>query len=58
MVESTDRKHARWDLIPAESKHYARAAVLETLIDRWVHDLQRRGYEVPPARGGDYLKGN
>jgi polyphosphate kinase 2 (PPK2 family) len=58
MVATTDKKHARWDLIPAESKHYARAAVLETLIDRWVHDLQRRGYDVPPARGGDYLKGN
>jgi polyphosphate kinase 2 (PPK2 family) len=58
MVATTDKKHARWDLIPAESKHYARVAVLETLIDRWVHDLQRRGYEVPPARAGDYLKGN
>lgn len=58
MVASTDIKHAHWDLIPAESKHYARVAVLETLIDRWVHDLQRRGYEVPAARAGDYLKGN
>jgi polyphosphate kinase 2 (PPK2 family) len=56
MVEMTDRPHAHWDLIPAENKHFARVAVLETLIDRWVHDLGRRGYEVPAPREGDYLK--
>jgi polyphosphate kinase 2 (PPK2 family) len=56
MVETTDAKHARWNLIPAESKYYARAAVLETLIDRWSHDLERHGHEVPPPRKGDYLK--
>jgi polyphosphate kinase 2 (PPK2 family) len=54
-VEMTDQSHAHWDLIPAESKHYARVAVLETLIDRWVHDLERRGLKVPKARAGDYL---
>jgi AMP-polyphosphate phosphotransferase len=57
MVETTDQKHAPWNLIPAESKHYARVAVLETLIDRWVHDLQRHGHEVPAPRKGDYLGG-
>ncbi|MEO9180321.1 MAG: hypothetical protein ABI298_01570, partial [Acidimicrobiales bacterium] len=56
MVEMTDRPHAHWDLIPAESKRYARAAILETLIDRWVHDLERRGSVVPDAHKGDYLK--
>jgi polyphosphate kinase 2 (PPK2 family) len=55
LVETTDRPHAHWDLIPAESKHYARVAVLETLIDRWTHDLERRGLKVPKARAGDYL---
>ncbi len=55
MVEMTDKSHAHWDLIPAESKHYARVAVLETLIDRWVHDLERRGLTVPKPRAGDYL---
>ena len=49
-------KHARWDLIPAESKHYARATVLETLIERWVHDLERHGHDVPPPREGDFLR--
>jgi polyphosphate kinase 2 (PPK2 family) len=55
MVDSTDEKHARWELIPAESKHYGRVAVLETLIDRWVHDLERHGHEVPPPHGGNLL---
>ena len=56
MIETTDEKHARWNLIPAESKYYARVAVLETLIDRWAHDLERHGHEVPPPHKGDYLK--
>ena len=33
----------------------ARVAVLETLIQRWTHDLERRGHEVPAARSGDFL---
>lgn len=55
MVEWTDHAHARWDLIAAEDKHYARAAVIETIIERWTHDLERRGIELPPSRGEDYL---
>ena len=55
MVETTDKSHAHWDLIPADSKHYARVAVLETLIERWTHYLERRGLKVPKARSGDYL---
>ena len=55
MVDSTDHAHAHWDLIAAEDKHYARVAVLETLSNRWVHDLERRGLDVPPAQDGDYL---
>jgi AMP-polyphosphate phosphotransferase len=55
MISSTDQPHARWDLIAAENKPFARAKALETLVDRWVHDLERRGYEVPKSRGGDYL---
>jgi len=35
MVEMTDQPNARWDLIAAEDKRYARVAVLETLIHRW-----------------------
>ena len=55
ILDVTDQPHARWDLISGEDKHYARVAVLETLIDRWVHDLTRRGLKVPESRGEDYL---
>jgi polyphosphate kinase 2 (PPK2 family) len=55
MVEMTDRPHAHWDLIAAEDKRYARVKVLETLIHRWEHDLERRGLNVPAPRHGDYL---
>jgi polyphosphate kinase 2 (PPK2 family) len=56
MVEMTDQPNAHWDLIAAEDKRYARVAVLETLIDRWEADLERRGFVVPVPREGDYLK--
>jgi len=55
LLDATDQPHAHWDLISGEDKPYARATVLETLIARWEHDLTRRGIEVPPARGDDYL---
>jgi polyphosphate kinase 2 (PPK2 family) len=56
MLDTTDHSHAHWDLIAAENKHFARVAVLETLVDRWIHDLERRGIKVPKARSGDYLR--
>ncbi len=55
MLEWTDHAHAHWDLIAAEDKHFARATVLEKIVDRWVHDLDRRGLKVPEPRDGDYL---
>ena len=54
-VDATDHHHAHWDLIPAENKHYARAKVLETVIERWSKDLERHGITLPPSRGEDYL---
>ncbi len=56
MISTTDHRHAHWDLIAAEDKHFARVAVLETLVDRWVHDLERRDYRVPQPIAGDYLR--
>ena len=55
MVEWTDHPHAHWDLVAAEDKRFARVYVLETLIKRWEHDLQRRGFEVPASHGTNYL---
>ncbi len=56
VINWTDHPHAHWDLIAAENKHYARVAVLETLIERWTHDLTQRGIPVPAPHGGDYLR--
>jgi len=56
MVKTTDQTHARWNLIAAEDKHYARATILETLIRRWSRDLARHGHPVPPPAGASYLR--
>jgi len=56
MIEATDHEHARWDLVAANSKHYARVHVLETLNRRIEHALENWGYTVPPSRGADYLE--
>jgi polyphosphate kinase 2 (PPK2 family) len=45
--ERTDAKHARWHIVPAESKHYARVHVLEVVIDAIERALRRQGMKVP-----------
>ena len=40
--------HARWHLIPAESKRYARVAVIEAVISEIEAGMERHGME-PPA---------
>jgi AMP-polyphosphate phosphotransferase len=55
MIQWTDHSHAHWDLVAAEDKRFARVFVLETLIKRWEHDLERRGFSVPPSHGTNYL---
>ncbi len=40
--------HARWHLIPAESKRYARVAVLDTVIEEIEAGMRRHGMEPPP----------
>jgi polyphosphate kinase 2 (PPK2 family) len=47
MFERTDAKHARWHLVPAESKHYARVYVLETVNREIERALRRWGMELP-----------
>ncbi len=56
MFETTDHGHAHWDVIAAEDKHFARVSVLETLIERWEHDLKRREIPIPESHDDDYLK--
>ena len=55
VIDWTDHSHAHWDLVAGEDKRFARVYVLETLIKRWEHDLERRGFEVPPSHGTNYL---
>ena len=43
MFEHTDSKHAPWHIVPAESKHYARVHVIETVIAAIEAGLERHG---------------
>jgi AMP-polyphosphate phosphotransferase len=47
MFERTDVEHARWHLVAAESKHFARVRVLETVVDTIERVLRRQGMNVP-----------
>ncbi len=49
MLKRTDHAPAPWDLIAAESKHYARVKVLETVIERIVRLAPKRGFAISPA---------
>ena len=55
MLEWTDHSHAHWDLVAAEDKRFARVFILEILIKRWEHDLERRGFTLPVSHGTNYL---
>jgi polyphosphate kinase 2 (PPK2 family) len=48
MLGLTDHPLGPWDVISAESKRYARVAVLETVIDRVEQGMRREGVEPPP----------
>jgi polyphosphate kinase 2 (PPK2 family) len=48
MVERTDHELARWELVEADSKRYARVKVLETVIREMEDGMRERGFE-PPA---------
>jgi len=56
VLDATDQPHAHWDLIAGDNKPFARVAVLETLIARWTHDLERRGVTVPSPLDADFLR--
>jgi polyphosphate kinase 2 (PPK2 family) len=43
MLQRTDRPHAPWHVIPAESKPYARAAVVETVLQALQAGLRANG---------------
>lgn len=43
MLRETDHPHAPWTLVPAESKPYARVAVIETVIDALERGMRAAG---------------
>ena len=47
MVAETSRDFAPWTLVEAESKHYARVKVIETVIAAIEAGMRRHGMEVP-----------
>ncbi len=47
MVDQTDTADAPWDLVPAESKRWARVAVLETAIARIERRCAELGFALP-----------
>jgi polyphosphate kinase 2 (PPK2 family) len=48
VAQTSVEPHAVWHLIPGESKHYARVAVVETVISEIEEGMRRHGIE-PPA---------
>lgn len=51
MVTETDSGHAPWHLIPADSKRWARVAVIETVIHQIETRCDEQGFRLPPPIG-------
>ncbi|MFI7599818.1 polyphosphate kinase 2 family protein [Actinoplanes sp. NPDC049681] len=49
MLERTDRARARWQVVPGDSKHYARLAVVEHVCHLVEEELTARGYDITEA---------
>jgi AMP-polyphosphate phosphotransferase len=47
MLDETDRPNAPWTLVEADSKHYARVKVIETVIAAIEDGMRRHGLKVP-----------
>ena len=48
MLDRTDRRRARWHLVAAESKRYARVQVVRTVNEEIEAGMRRWGQEPPP----------
>jgi AMP-polyphosphate phosphotransferase len=55
MLKRTDHDGAPWHIVPAESKHYARVNVVETVIRRLEEGLKNKGITVPPTAQAELL---
>ncbi len=54
MLARTDTNFAPWSVIPAESKHYARLAVINEVISRLEAGMRAAGIDPPESRGRDF----
>lgn len=48
MLSRTDHPHARWHLVAAESKRYARVRVIGVVNEEIEAGMRRWGQEPPP----------
>jgi polyphosphate kinase 2 (PPK2 family) len=55
MLSRTDHPRARWHVVPAEDKHFARVKVVETVVHSLEHGLTRAGVTVPPESEAELL---
>ena len=55
MLSRTDHSRARWHVVAAESKQFARVKVVETVVHALERDLSRSGITVPPEGQADLL---
>jgi AMP-polyphosphate phosphotransferase len=51
MIARTDQPYARWHVIEADSKRYARVRVIETVIEEIEEGMRAAGIEVPERDG-------
>lgn len=54
MLRRTDTDHAPWTVIAAESKHFARIAVIETVIAALEEGMRHNGIQPPRSLGLDF----
>ena len=55
MLSRTDHSRARWHVVAAESKQFARVKVVETVVHALERDLSRTGITVPPEGQAELL---
>jgi len=48
MLERTDKPHARWRVVPGESKRFARVEVMRLVIEEIEAGMRRAGQDPPP----------
>ena len=49
MLERTDRPHAPWRVVAAESKRFARVEIIRLVREEIEAGMQRAGQKPPPA---------